>query len=192
MSPASEDAIFPEELKYVFKAGGATEVESGTIRLSDDQTVLTSDFMGPNTMLLEISWEIDGVEHRVFAGAVAAPEQIEPAMEAPADFDAFWAGKIAELESAPAKPQLRSKAADREDVYYWYIEMDGFRESKIRGQIARPKSGQAFPALLRVQWAGVYGLQQDWVTHRAEQGWLARNILPHDLPIDESDEFYAE
>ena len=39
---------------------------------------------------------------------------------------------------------------------------------------------------------GVYGLNPAWVTERAAAGWLTLNILPHDLPIDETEAYYAE
>jgi cephalosporin-C deacetylase-like acetyl esterase len=43
---------------------------------------------------------------------------------------------------------------------------------------------------LQVQYAGVYPLQKSWVTDHAAKGWLAMNIMAHDLPIDESEDFY--
>jgi len=46
------------------------------------------------------------------------------------------------------------------------------------------------PAILQVQYAGVYPLQKTWVTEKAGKGWLAMNIMAHDLPIDESPAFY--
>ena len=47
-----------------------------------------------------------------------------------------------------------------------------------------------FPALLIVQWAGVYGLDKWWATLPASEGFLVLNISAHDLPIDEQPEFY--
>lgn len=192
VSQTDENSTLPLELSYVIKAGGATEVESGTINLVEGRTTLSSKFTEPNTMLLEVWWNEDGEKQQVWAAAVAAPQQIAAAEAAPDDFDEFWADKIADLETVPANPQLRSKATNREGVYYWHITMDGYQDTQIRGQIARPERGGSYPALLRVQWAGVYGLKSEWVTDRAEQGWLALNILAHDLPIDEDEAFYAE
>ncbi|GAB5562864.1 MAG: acetylxylan esterase [Synoicihabitans sp.] len=182
----------PAKLDYTFKAGGATVVDSGQLTTADLPVTLTSTFGEPGTMLLEVSWMETDKKQQVWAGAVAAPDRIEMAVDSPDDFDAFWDSKIAELERVPAAPQLRSQSSNRDGVCYWHVEMNGYEGSKIRGQIARPERGGPYPALLRVQWAGVYGLRPEWVTDRAEQGWLALNILPHDLPIDEDDAFYAE
>ena len=44
------------------------------------------------------------------------------------------------------------------------------------------------PALLQLQYAGVYALQRQWVTDRARAGWLALNVLAHDMPIDDQEE----
>ena len=61
-----------------------------------------------------------------------------------------------------------------------------------RGQIARPTGDQKLPALLLVQYAGVYPLQKPWAVNRAAEGWLVLNIMAHDLPIDQPKEFYDE
>ena len=189
----TDGASLPAELNYVFKAGGATEVKAGTIVLVEGQALLTSEFSEPNTMLLEVSWEHAGEKQRVFGGAVAAPEQLEPSVKEPEDVDEFWAAKIAELGKKPMNPRLTPLDVADDGVDYWQITMDGFRGSQIHGQVARPKNGPSqLPALLRVQWAGVYGLKKEWVTGRAKAGWLALNILAHDLPIDEPPGFYAE
>jgi cephalosporin-C deacetylase-like acetyl esterase len=77
-------------------------------------------------------------------------------------------------------------------VDYWKITLDNIRDTHVQGQLARPAGAEKLPALLIVQWAGVYGLQKNWVTDRASEGWLCLNIEAHDLPIDESETFYKE
>jgi cephalosporin-C deacetylase-like acetyl esterase len=70
--------------------------------------------------------------------------------------------------------------------------MDNIKGSHVYGQIAKPAREGKFPALLIVQYAGVYGLPKDNVVRGAGQGWLALNIMAHDLPFDESEAFYKE
>ena len=189
---AEPEAALPAELNYSFKAGGAMEIEAGTLKLSAGRAILESKFTEPNTVLLEVWW-MEGDERRqVFAGAVAAPDKIEPSIDEPEDFDAFWAAKLAEMAAVPANPKLTPVDVGVAGVSYARVTMDHFRGSTIHGQVARPSEGKKFPAILRVQWAGVYGLQTEWVTDRAKDGWLALNILPHDLPIDGDEAFYAE
>ena len=89
-----------------------------------------------------------------------------------------------------AHPRLEPVELKIADVDYWKITMDNIRGTQIHGQLARPVGDESLPALLIVQWAGIYGLESSWATDRAAEGWLTLNILPHDLPIDESEEFY--
>jgi cephalosporin-C deacetylase-like acetyl esterase len=110
----------------------------------------------------------------------------------PDDFDAFWAAKIAELTAVPMEPVLEDKDSPAEDVEYWHLRMNNIRGSTIHGQLAKPAGGESLPALLIVQWAGVYGLKPTWATDRAREGWLTLNILPHDLPIDMPEQYYAD
>ncbi len=186
------DSSLPEAATYVFKLGGLVEVSQGSLEMENGVAHLEAKIDTPNTLLLEVAWK-EGTETKTaLGGAVASPQDIKPSVEEPADFDAFWAAKIAEMAAVPANPQLTPIDVGVAGVDYAQVTMDHFRGTKINGQVARPTNGEKFPALLRVQWAGVYGLETDWVTSRAEDGWLALNILPHDLPIDEEEAFYRE
>ncbi len=191
-NPDEDEA--PAEVHYRFLRGGRTEVAAGTIAWdAAGEAELAVKLEQPDAMLLEVTWtDGDGEEHRVRSGGVVAPERIQPAVAAPEDFDAFWAEKIAELEAVPANPRLTAVETDTEGVDYWHLTMDNIRGTHINGQLARPQEGDQLPALLIVQWAGVYGLQPSWAIDRAKEGWLTLNILPHDLPIDEPEEFYAD
>ncbi len=185
-----EESTPPADAHFTFLRDGATEVLRGLIVWDrDGRTELEVKSSQPGAMLLEVTWAEDAV---VRSGAVMSPEQIRPAAEEPADFDAFWAAKITELEAVPADPQLIAVEAPTEDaVDYWHLTMNNIRGTQIHGQLAKPQDGTDLPALLIVQWAGVYGLEPAWAIDRAKEGWLTLNILPHDLPIDESPEFYA-
>jgi cephalosporin-C deacetylase-like acetyl esterase len=123
---------------------------------------------------------------------VVGAEKIVPSAPRPDDFDEFWEAKLRELNAVPMNPQLASAPSHKPNVEYWKIKLDNIRGASIQGQLARPFPGEKLPALLIVQWAGVYPLQKAWVTDRASEGWLALNINAHDLPIDEPEEFYRE
>jgi cephalosporin-C deacetylase-like acetyl esterase len=139
-----------------------------------------------------VQWQPESDTHRAVGGAVAAMDRIQPAAPPPVDFDAFWKARLKELKRVPAAPKLEREASGKPGVSYWKITMNNIRGSHIEGQIACPETGKIFPALLIVQWAGVHGLQKSWVTDRAAEGWLALNIEPHDLPIDEPTNFYTD
>ena len=141
------------------------------------------------TLLVEIKGGANGALKGA-AGAVVAPEKIKVGVACPADFDAFWKGQLAELDKVPINPVLTPAGSEREGVQYEKVTLDNIHGTHVQGQIARPTTGTKFPAILQVQYAGVYPLQKGWVTEKAAKGWLALNILAHDLPIDESDAFY--
>jgi len=70
--------------------------------------------------------------------------------------------------------------------------MDNIQGSHIYGQLAKPKHEGKFPVILLVQYAGVYGLPKNNVVNRAAQGWIALNIMAHDLPFDQPEDFYKK
>jgi cephalosporin-C deacetylase-like acetyl esterase len=162
------------------------------LNFTNNTAEIETRFNAPGTMLVEVQSQPENSTNRAVGGAVAAPDRITPAAPAPDDFDAFWKSKLKELKEIPTHPILEKVEIGKPGVAYWKITMDNIRGTHIHGQIARPEKGGKFPALLIVQWAGVYGLQKSWVTDRAAEGWLALNIEPHDLPVDESESFYKD
>ncbi|HVU07399.1 MAG TPA: acetylxylan esterase [Verrucomicrobiae bacterium] len=177
---------------YTLKNGGQTDGGQGDLTFSNNVAELETKFTAPNTLLVEVKWPPENYTNRAVGGAVAALDQITPAAPPPKDFDAFWKAKLKELKNVSANPRLESVDSGKSDVAYWKVTMDNIRGSHIYGQIARPQNGEKFPALLIVQWAGVYGLQKNWVTDRAAEGWLALDIEPHDLSIDQPESFYKD
>ena len=124
-------------------------------------------------------------------GAAVAPAQLRPVIPAPADFDSFWAQKIAMSQKVPANVVLTPKDSGRPDVDYYILKMDHLDGRHIYGQVAKPKRPGKFPGLVIFQWASPpYPLEREWVTDRAAQGWLAVNIEPHDVLPDQPKAYY--
>jgi len=187
------DPTVPPPVHYQVLKGQLAEAGQGDLRFSNKTAGLDSRFDAPGTILVVATWKTaEGKEGRATAGAVAAPERIELSAPCPDDFDAFWKAKLQELEQTPPSPQLEPVNIGKADLAYWRITMGNIRGTHIYGQLARPAQGRRFPALLIVQWAGVYGLQQSWVTDRAAEGWLVLNIEAHDLPVDQPEAFYKK
>jgi cephalosporin-C deacetylase-like acetyl esterase/mannose/cellobiose epimerase-like protein (N-acyl-D-glucosamine 2-epimerase family) len=181
------------EATYIIKDNGQTESAKGTVPLTEGTGSLNGKRDEPGSLLAEVTViSADEKPHKALGGALIAPEKITPAASKPADFDAFWEGKLKELAAIPPNPQLEKGESNKANVDYWKITLDNIRGTHIHGQVARPKEGEKFPALLIPQWAGVYPLQKSWATDRAAEGWLVLNIEAHDLPIDEPEAFYKE
>ncbi len=179
------------EVQYWVKSGGLLDIATGRAPLTDGQATIAAQRDEAGTLLLLARYEPQpGQKAEGLGGAVFDYEQIAPSAPEPDDFDEFWAAKLAELAAVPANVKLEPAASDRPDVEYFTITMDNIRGTRIYGQLAKPKGKTGLPALLQVQWAGVYPLQQNWVTGPASQGWLALNIIAHDIPALEPKEFY--
>lgn len=193
VSVTGEGASGVEKVSYVFKKGMLTEAGRGELTLTNGAAELETKMDEPGSLYAEFTANVPGkAALKNQAGAVIAPEKITPSAAPPADFDAFWKSKLAELAAVPASPALEAGESGNASVDYWKITLDNIRGTKIRGQLARPKTGTKLPALLIVQWAGVYPLNKDWATSQAKNGWLTLNINAHDLPIDSPAEFYQE
>jgi cephalosporin-C deacetylase-like acetyl esterase len=182
-----------EKIGYVLKKGMLTEVGRGELTLKNNAAELETRLDEPGSIFAEFTATPAGKEQiKNVAGAVVAPGKIKPSTPRPLDFDAFWQSKIRELATVPANPVLKPVESGNETIDYWKISFNNIRGTKVRGQLARPKKGAKLPALLIVQWAGVYPLNKDWATGRAREGWLTLNLNAHDLPIDAPAEFYKQ
>jgi cephalosporin-C deacetylase-like acetyl esterase len=174
--------------------GGLTTTIERTLDLKDGQAEISAERKDPGTLLLTATYRASGSDKDVvgLGGAAFAPEKIKPSAPPPDDFDKFWKEKIAELDAVPMNVKLEPIDVGDKAIEYFKITMDNIRGAKIYGQLAKPAGKSDLPAMLQVQWAGVYPLHRDWVIGHARSGFLALNIEAHDLPIDQPQSFYDE
>ncbi len=188
------DAASLKDASYTLKKNGREVVAEGTLDLTSPTITIESDPVAePGTLLAEITATgPDGKPVRALGGAAISPEKITPTLPRPDDFDAFWADQLEALAEVPPNPQITPMDSGNPEVAYFQITFANVGGATIHTQLAHPKSGDKFPGMVIVQWAGVYGLQKERVVEWAARGWLVINVLPHDLPIDESPEFYRQ
>lgn len=182
----------PVSLNYTVKKDGQVTVSEGVIDLSKGPATIAASRDDAGALLANFFAAADPAKSLGAGGAIYAPEKIAPSAPAPADFDAFWKAKLAELASVPANPALEKveNVPNSANVDYFKVTLDNIRGTKVRGQLARPSAPGKYPAIVTFQYAGVYPLKADTVVSDARAGWLALNISAHDLPIDEKPEFY--
>jgi len=119
-------------------------------------------------------------------GAAVAPDKIGLSTPRPDDFDAFWDGKLAAQAKVPINPVLTPVQTDVPGVELNMFVLDALG-SKAHGYIAKPAREGKFPALIQLQYAGVYALNASSAAQHAAQGWLFVNVDSHDkLPSDAS------
>jgi cephalosporin-C deacetylase len=119
-------------------------------------------------------------------GAAVAPTKIGLSAPRPADFDAFWDGKLAAQAKIPIDAVLAPAETDVPGVEMSVFELHALG-SKAHGYLARPAGAGRFPAIIQLQYAGVYALNARAIARRAAEGWLILDVDSHDkLPSDPS------
>ncbi len=119
-------------------------------------------------------------------GAAVAPAKIGLSTPRPDDFDAFWDAKLAAQAKIPINPALTPVQTDIPGVELSLFVLDALG-SKTHGYVAKPAREGKFPAVIQLQYAGVYALNARAVAQRAAEGWLIINVDSHDkLPSDPS------
>jgi len=119
-------------------------------------------------------------------GAAVAPTKIGLSTPRPADFDEFWDGKLAAQSKIPINAALTPVETAVPGVEMSIFQLDALG-SKVHGYVAKPAREGKFPAVIQLQYAGVYALNAAAVAKRASEGWLIVDVDSHDkLPSDPS------
>ncbi|MEO8370528.1 MAG: acetylxylan esterase [Candidatus Solibacter sp.] len=117
-------------------------------------------------------------------GAAVTPAKIGLSTPRPDDFDAFWDGKLAAQAKIPINPVLTPVQTDVAGVELNMFVLDALG-SQTHGYVAKPAREGKFPALIQLQYAGVYALNARGAAQRAAEGWLIINVDSHDkLPSE--------
>jgi cephalosporin-C deacetylase len=172
---------------YTLKKNNSDLITSGKLDPANGPTTIATQVTEPAMLFLDVTV---GEKHNAY-GAAVEPAKLQPTAPRPADFDAFWDAKLKLLATVPVEAVITPGDAEKDGVDYATIRLNNINGAHVYGQLAKPKREGKFPALLILQWAGVYPLQKSWVVDRAAQGWLVLNIEPHDLPGDLPANFYT-
>lgn len=174
------------QVEYTAKLHDAKVVAAGKLELTNHVAEFQTSLDEPGSLLFTVSGTtISGRKFTTYAGAAADYKNIRWSLPLPDDFDVFWEGKIAESKQLPLNPKLEPVAlANEAAIDYYKLTLDNINGSHVFGQLARPKTPGKFPAILLVQYAGVYPLKRENVTGLARDGWLVLNISAHAVPFD--------
>jgi cephalosporin-C deacetylase-like acetyl esterase len=167
--------------------------EKKSVTITDGKGELQASRAEPCILWLRASYPQEAGRPVVAVGGAAfSPLEIQPSMPAPDDFDQFWADQKKRVDAIPVNAQLTPMDAGSSSIELYAITMDNINDTKIYGYLAKPKGDGPFPALLQVQWAGVYSLHPDWITGRAAQGFLALDINAHAIENGKPDQYYKD
>ena len=164
-------------------------VEEKTLPLpAEGLTVKAAGLKQPGFLRLVATARFEGQDYRGLATAGVAPEKIEPTVDQPADFDAFWAAGREALAKLPVDAKLvPMPESSNGKVDCWHVSLQNFGldqngTSRLFGVLCEPKGEGPFPAILQVPGAGVrpYG---GWV-EMAEKGFITFQIGIHGIPVN--------
>ena len=179
---------------YTMKKNNLDIIAAGALDLSPGSATIETALGEPAMLYVEVKADSPPVPQGsnaavpvaakntvIHLGAAIAPSQLQPSVPRPADFDAFWDGKLKALAAIPISPALTLTQTSSPGVEMYTVKLDSLG-SHVQGYLAKPAKEGKFPALVIFEWAGVHALQPATVTDRAAEGWLAFNVDSHDLP----------
>jgi cephalosporin-C deacetylase-like acetyl esterase len=151
-------------------------------------TVKASGPKQPGFVRLVATATFEGQDYRALGTAGFAPDKIEPTVDQPADFEAFWtAGKDA-LAKLPVDAKLvPMPESSNGKVDCWHVSLqnvgpDTTGSSRFFGVLCEPKGDGPFPALLQVPGAGVRAYRGG--VEMAEKGIITFQVGIHGLPVN--------
>ena len=182
----------PTRYTYVVRENELAQLQTGVIDLTSGTATLETRLNEPGMVYVRLTsvppptvvgspGELD----KLTMGAAVAPLALKLSAPRPADFDAFWAAKLAQLKTVPINPVLTPTPTTQAGVTLSTVTLDSLG-SHVHGYLATPATPGKHPALVILQYAGVYALQPRTVTSRAAQGWLAFDVDAHDMAPDQA------
>jgi len=167
---------------YVIKKNNSETIRTGALDLSSGAATIEATLNEPAMLYVEVG----PAEHPVHLGAAIAPTRLQPSAPRPADFDSFWNAKLRALAEVPINPVLTANPNAPPGVKCYTVRLDSLG-SHVQGYLAKPARDGKFPALVVLQYAGVYALLTKTVADRAQEGWLALDVDSHDMPPDQAE-----
>jgi cephalosporin-C deacetylase-like acetyl esterase len=188
--------------KWTIRRNNAVVLKEGTLDLAGGKATIEVVADQPGMIYVAVEAVADltpAAETKTFSGgntgrntgfyavgAAVAPAKIGLSTPRPTDFDAFWDGKLAAQARVPVNAVLTPVETDVPGVTLRMFQLDALG-SKAHGYVATPAREGRFPALIQLQYAGVYALNAGAVARRAAEGWLILDVDSHDkLPSDSS------
>ncbi len=178
---------------YEVRQNNLTVLSSGALDLSSGAATVTGSLAQPGMISLVLTPVAPAtgpapnvtapVQAALSAAAAVGIGDIR-APARPADFRTFWDGKLAALRAVPMNPRLTAVESGNANVALSMVALDAVGSS-TQGYLAAPRTGSGkYPALVTFQYAGVYPLMTETAANRAAEGWLAFNVVSHDMRPD--------
>ncbi|MCB0836793.1 MAG: acetylxylan esterase [Bacteroidetes bacterium] len=171
--------------------------EKGEIMIKKGLAVIKGIKMKkPGFVRCTVKTTYEGRTYEGWATAGFAPENIQPVVQKPEDFDTFWENAKAELAKIPIDAQLTLMPdLCTPDINVYHVSLQNIALSAWRGPsrffgvLSVPKAPGKYPAILNVPGAGVRPYGRD---DRAAQGVIVLRVGIHGIPVNLGPEVYNE
>jgi cephalosporin-C deacetylase len=146
----------------------------------------------PGFLRLIATVKINGKEYRGLATAGFEPENLEPVVELPTDFNEFWDKAKTDLAKIPMDAKmtlLPERCTEKVNVYH--LNLQNYKEgARLYGILCIPKKEGKYPAILHVPGAGTRGYYGD--VKNAEMGIITLQIGIHGIPVTMEPSVYTD
>ncbi|MEC5127877.1 acetylxylan esterase [Verrucomicrobiales bacterium BCK34] len=185
------------DVHWVLSRGGYETLSRGNGSLEGGKGFQVKGSLGgPGFLLLTATVTgTDGKKVSAFGGAGFSPLEIEPSMDAPADFDEFWAAQKAALAEIPMEVESESEKTAEEGIEAYDVKIQCEKEgAPVSGYFAKPEKAAAnsLPAVLFVHGAGVRSSSLSTAMSGARDGFLSMDINAHGSENGKPAEFYED
>lgn len=175
----AEDNMPPTKKESLTLKNGKATIEGGTMKT-------------PGFLRCSIDALYDGKKYNGKATAGFDPEKIQPTVQLPADFVAFWDKAKTEAAKIPLDSRLTllpERSTGSVNVYH--VSLQNYQwGTRLYGILCVPKALGKYPATLKVPGAGVRPYNGDIGT--AEKGVITFEIGIHGFPVNMPSEVYND
>src|SRR5688500_16387802 len=191
---ATGEHVIGPEIKWSITKDGKPLNRAGTAKLEREAFILTGQLTEPGFLHCMVECMPPGAP-KLTARAAAAfdPQEIQPSLPAPADFDDFWAAQKKHLAVVPANVRLTPVSHATEGIECFEVQADTGLGRPLSGYLARRAGAkpQSLPAIVIAHGSGVTTSNLTRAIAWAKDGFLALDFNAHGLPNAQPKEFYA-
>ena len=170
---------------------GYAPVEEHSVPANDLPREIALRPDAPGFLRCAVTWDgLTSPQERPQAAAAISPEEIQPSLPEPDDFDEFWDAQLAAQSPMPANATVTPYTTYPEAVVH-KVELPMPDGTTIYGWLFIPHSKPPYPGIVRLHGAGVYALPPNDGLHWPERGIMVFSLNSHPIPNDQPQEFYV-
>lgn len=161
--------------------------------LSSDGTLITKAYQMDKAGFLRcaVTVRVDGSIYRGLATVGYAPDNIQPTVPMPEDFNTFWDGVKRELAGLPTDARLTplpERSTDRTEVFQ--VSLQNIGNARVYGILCVPRNPGKYPAILQVPGAGIRPYQPD--PELMDRDIIVLTIGIHGIPVNLDPSVYRD